>query len=80
MALNYLLFSGLSAVFEATHITAMGRAEHRRMHNRMKTKRKTKDVDQVEEDIKPENVNKLLNQPVDLDQTGSAQFYCIHCA
>ena len=58
----------------------MGRAEHKRMHSRMKTKRKTKDADQIEEDMKPENVNGLLNQDVDYDRTGNAQFYCLHCA
>ena len=58
----------------------MGRAEHKRMHNRMKTKRKTKDADEIEEDMKPENAQKLLCQEVDYDQTGNAQFYCLHCA
>ena len=58
----------------------MGRAERKRMHNRMKTKRKTKDADQIEEDMKPENVKKLLNQDVDYDVTGNGQFYCVHCA
>ena len=62
-------------------ITAvMGRPEHKRMHNRMKTKRRTKDADEVEEDMKPENAKKLLDQEVDYDQTGNAQFYCLHCA
>ena len=46
----------------------------------MKTKRRTKDADEVEEDMKPQNAKKLLNQEVDYDQTGNAQFYCLHCA
>ncbi len=58
----------------------MGRAEQKRMHNKMKTKRKTKDVDEVEENMKPENAEKLLNQEVDVDKTGCGQFYCVHCA
>lgn len=58
----------------------MGRAEFKRMHNKFKTKRKTKDVDEIEEDMKPENANKLLHQEIDYDATGNAQFYCIHCA
>ncbi len=58
----------------------MGKAEHKRMHNKLKTKRKLKDLDEIEEDIKPENAPKLLNQPIDYDVPGNAQHYCIHCA
>lgn len=35
---------------------------------------------QIDNDIKPQNAEKLLNQEVDLDRPGAAQFYCIHCA
>lgn len=35
---------------------------------------------QIDEDIKPENTSRLLNQEVDLDVPGGAQHYCIHCA
>lgn len=35
---------------------------------------------QIDEDIKPENAEKLVNQEVDIDKPGAAQFYCIHCA
>ncbi|XP_067862860.1 zinc finger protein 593 [Heptranchias perlo] len=45
-----------------------------------KTKRRTKDLDQICEDMKPENADKLLHQEVDCDAPGSAQFYCLHCA
>ncbi|XP_032900810.1 zinc finger protein 593 [Amblyraja radiata] len=45
-----------------------------------KTKRRTKDLDQVHEDMKPENASKLLHQTADCDVTGNAQFYCLHCA
>ncbi|XP_051892594.1 zinc finger protein 593 [Pristis pectinata] len=45
-----------------------------------KTKRRTKDLDQIHEDMKPENASKLLHQEVDCDITGNAQFYCLHCA
>ncbi|XP_055512567.1 zinc finger protein 593 [Leucoraja erinacea] len=45
-----------------------------------KTKRRTKDLDQVHEDMKPENASKLLHQAADCDVTGNAQFYCLHCA
>uniref|UniRef100_UPI00398F7047 zinc finger protein 593 n=1 Tax=Pristiophorus japonicus TaxID=55135 RepID=UPI00398F7047 len=45
-----------------------------------KTKRRTKDLDQIHEDMKPENADRLLHQEIDSDATGSAQFYCLHCA
>lgn len=43
-------------------------------------KRKHKDLDQIDEDLKPEKAIKLSNQPVDYDLPGDAQFYCIECA
>jgi len=50
------------------------------LKKRWRTKRRTKDLDQIDQDIQPENAEKLVNQDVDLDKPGSAQFYCIHCA
>lgn len=35
---------------------------------------------QIDADLKPENSDKLLSQPVDFDKPGSAQHYCLHCA
>jgi hypothetical protein len=35
---------------------------------------------QINEDLKEENAEKLLNQEIDLDKPGNAQFYCLHCA
>ncbi|XP_011175760.2 zinc finger protein 593 homolog [Solenopsis invicta] len=45
-----------------------------------RTKRKTKDLDEIDEDLKEENVRQLLNQEVDFDKPGAAQYYCPHCA
>ncbi|XP_018329950.1 zinc finger protein 593 homolog [Agrilus planipennis] len=50
------------------------------LKKKWRTKRRTKDLDQIDEDLKPQNAEKLLNQETDLDKPGSAQFYCIHCA
>ncbi|XP_050517193.1 zinc finger protein 593 homolog [Diabrotica virgifera virgifera] len=50
------------------------------LKKKWRTKRRTKDLDQIDEDIKPENTEKLLNQDIDFDKPGSAQHYCIHCA
>jgi hypothetical protein len=35
---------------------------------------------QIDEDLKEENAKKLLNQEIDVDKPGNAQFYCLHCA
>nr|XP_039264624.1 zinc finger protein 593-like [Styela clava] len=53
---------------------------HKNYGKRLKTKRRTKDVDQIHEDMKPGNKNKLLNQPIDTDLPGEGQNYCLHCA
>ncbi|KAL2715925.1 serine--tRNA synthetase-like protein Slimp [Vespula squamosa] len=45
-----------------------------------RTKRRTKDLDEIDEDLKEENVKQLLHQEVDLDKPGAAQHYCVHCA
>ena len=50
------------------------------LKEKYRLKRKTKDIDQIHEDLKRVNAEKLLNQDVDLDKPGSAQFYCLHCA
>jgi len=52
----------------------------RPLKEKYRTRRKTKDHDQIHVDLKPENMKELLNQAVDLDVTGCAQFYCVHCA
>jgi len=45
-----------------------------------RTKRKTKCMDEIDNDLKAGNVEKLLNQEVDYDKAGLGQFYCVHCA
>lgn len=53
---------------------------YKRFAKQCKTKRKTKDLDQIDQDLQPNNSEKLLNQEIDLDLPGCAQFYCLHCA
>ncbi|XP_034250560.1 zinc finger protein 593 homolog [Thrips palmi] len=50
------------------------------LQRRWRTSNRTKDLDQINQDLKEENVEKLLNQEVDADKPGKAQFYCLHCA
>ena len=45
-----------------------------------KTKHKTKDIDEILEDLKPENIIKLQNQKIDEDLPGLGQFYCVFCS
>ncbi|XP_057331259.1 zinc finger protein 593 [Microplitis mediator] len=50
------------------------------MKKGLKTKRKNKDLDQIDDDLQPENAKKLLNQDIDFDKPGSGQFYCVECS
>ena len=50
------------------------------LKKKWRTKRRTRDLDQIDSDLTPENAEKLLSQPVDLDKSGNGQFYCVHCA
>ncbi|KAL8610846.1 hypothetical protein ACOMHN_056701 [Nucella lapillus] len=65
----------------------MGRYSRKKQHKgdkplkeKYRLKRKTKDLDQIQEDMVPAKKDQLLNQETDLDQTGAAQHYCLHCA
>ena len=53
---------------------------HRSQHKKFKNKRMPKFVDEVEEDIKPQSMMRLTNQPIDHEKPGKGQFYCVHCA
>ena len=45
-----------------------------------RTKRRTKDMDQIHEDMKAENAERIRRQEVDYDLPGAGQHYCLHCA
>merc|ERR1712039_270717 len=45
-----------------------------------RTKRRTKDLDQIDNDLKPENTVKFTARAIELDKPGLGQFYCVHCA
>ncbi|KAJ2348215.1 hypothetical protein IWW50_005166, partial [Coemansia erecta] len=53
---------------------------NKELHNRYKTKRRTKDMDQIQDDLKPENKSRLLSMPLDEDLPGLGQHYCVECA
>jgi len=66
----------------------MGKAQRRRGNTSKnkqyqkirRTRNKTKDLDQIIEDLKPENLIKLQNQPIDEDLPGLGQNYDVFCA
>ncbi|XP_058813646.1 zinc finger protein 593 homolog [Topomyia yanbarensis] len=49
------------------------------LRRRWRLRSRKKDLDEIDSDLK-DNSEQLLNQEVDLDKPGFAQFYCIHCA
>ncbi|KAJ1907939.1 hypothetical protein LPJ81_000433 [Coemansia sp. IMI 209127] len=53
---------------------------NKELHHKYKTKRRTKDLDQIQEDLKPENKAQLLSQEPDEDLPGLGQFYCVECS
>ncbi|KAJ2498521.1 hypothetical protein GGH96_004245 [Coemansia sp. RSA 1972] len=53
---------------------------NKELHNRYKTKRRTKDLDQIQDDLKPENKTRLVSMPLDEDLPGLGQHYCVECA
>ncbi len=67
----------------------MGKAQRRRgntsknkQYQRIrKSKHKTKDIDEIVEDLKPQNVLRLTKeQALDEDLPGLGQHYCVFCA
>ncbi|ORY99990.1 hypothetical protein BCR43DRAFT_511133 [Syncephalastrum racemosum] len=65
----------------------MGRLRRSRTHHsirdtyrKYRTRNYTRDLDQIHEDIKPENIDKFKNQAVDADLPGLGQNYCVECA
>lgn len=50
------------------------------LRRRWRVRNRKRDLDQIDEDLKEENVENLLNQEIDADKPGKAQFYCLHCA
>lgn len=65
----------------------MGRLRRKRMHKptkdvkkKYRTRRRTKDLDQIHQDLKPENREKLLKQDENVDLPGLGHYYCVECA
>ena len=55
-------------------------AKNKQFQKIRKTKHRVKDIDEIVNDLKPENIVKITNQPLDENLPGLGQFYCIFCA
>ncbi|GAA5808012.1 hypothetical protein MFLAVUS_001394 [Mucor flavus] len=65
----------------------MGRLRHKRNHHgirdnyrKQRTRAYTRDLDQIQDDLKPENIDKKKHQEIDTDLPGLGQHYCVECA
>ncbi|KAL7744170.1 hypothetical protein ACLKA6_009145 [Drosophila palustris] len=49
------------------------------LQRRWRVRNRRRDLDQIDDDMRTRS-GELINQNVDLDKPGFAQFYCVHCA
>ncbi|KAH8289240.1 hypothetical protein KR054_002067 [Drosophila jambulina] len=49
------------------------------LQRRWRVRNRRRDLDQIDDDMRTRSAE-LINQNVDLDKPGFAQFYCVHCA
>ena len=55
-------------------------AKHKEYGKIRRTRVKTRDIDQILEDMQPQNIVKLQKQPLDENLPGLGQHYCVSCA
>ena len=55
-------------------------AKHKHIRKSRKTKRYQRDIDQIVNDLQPQNIVKFDKLEIDEDLPGLGQFYCIFCA
>ncbi len=55
---------------------------NREVHRAARTRARTKDLDQIHEDLRPENIEKIhvSSQEFDPDLPGGGQFPCVPCS
>ncbi|KAH8420047.1 hypothetical protein KR009_005244 [Drosophila setifemur] len=49
------------------------------LQRRWRVRNRRRDLDQIDDDMRTRSAE-LINQNVDLEKPGFAQFYCVHCA
>ncbi len=74
-------------VWRCARVGTMGRLRKKRMHKNIRdlhkkyrTRRYAKDMDQIHEDLQPENVAAVEAAEPDGDLPGLGKLYCFHCA
>mmetsp|Transcript_15980 Transcript_15980/g.16578 ORF Transcript_15980/g.16578 Transcript_15980/m.16578 type:complete len:111 (-) Transcript_15980:32-364(-) len=55
-------------------------AKHKEIGKSRKTRQYKRDLDQVIDDLKPQNLIKLANPKIAEDKPGLGQFYCVWCS
>ncbi|CAD8132125.1 unnamed protein product [Paramecium octaurelia] len=55
-------------------------AKNKQHHRMLKTKSYKRANDQIHDDIKPQNIQRWQNQPIDETLPGLGQYYCVSCA
>ena len=55
-------------------------AKHKHIGKSRKTKRYQRDIDQIVNDLQPQNIVKFNKLEIDEDLPGLGQYYCIFCA
>ena len=55
-------------------------AKHKQIGKSRKTKRYQRDIDQIVNDLEPQNIIKFNNLEIDEDLPGLGQFYCVFWA
>ena len=55
-------------------------AKHKEIGKSRRTRHYQRDIDQIIEDLEPQNLLKLKIQPLQEDLPGLGQFYCAFCA
>lgn len=49
------------------------------IYRKYRLRRRTKDLDQIENDLIPENKERLLREVIDEDLPGGGHFLCVEC-
>ena len=55
-------------------------AKNKDFRKSIRTRRYQRDIDQIYDDLKPGNIEKIVSQKLDEDLPGMGQFYCVSCA
>lgn len=55
-------------------------AKHKENGRARRTRHYARDIDQIIDDLEPQNLMKLQNQEINEDKPGLGQYYCVWCS